>query len=98
VEFKEPYLLAMRARAPKLFMALRRSGELDQHLDRKTSEAHDLLASLLGDDLNPSMAKRREAEEVVRATLIAFSADGTAKTRLPDRLTEDYDPLGRSGE
>jgi hypothetical protein len=36
VEFKEPYLLAMREQNPEMFMQLRRSGQLDQHLRERS--------------------------------------------------------------
>jgi hypothetical protein len=45
--FKGTYLLAMREQAPKMFMELRRSGKLDQHLQEKSTEAHQMLRELL---------------------------------------------------
>ena len=47
MEFKGTYLLAMREQAPKMFMELRRSGKLDQHLQEKSTEAHQMLRELL---------------------------------------------------
>lgn len=67
MEFKGPYLFAMREQDPKMFMELRRSGKMDEHLQEKTEEAYKML-----DDLTAKGTPRREAEEIVRATLIEF--------------------------
>jgi hypothetical protein len=77
MEFKLPYLLAMRQQDPKEFMALRRAGKLDQHVQEKAEEASRLLKELLAraprdSHGEVSLAARREAEEHVRATLIDF--------------------------
>jgi hypothetical protein len=72
VEFKEPYLLAMGDRNPEMFNQLRRSGQMEQHLQEKSQEAHQLLSQLLSQHQNPGLRERREAEEIVRATLIDF--------------------------
>lgn len=77
MEFKGPYLMAMRERAPKMFMELRRSGQMDQHLQEMSLKAHAMLEEMLADaprgatDLPPPHLTR-EAEEIVRATLIEF--------------------------
>ncbi len=63
MEFKLPFLLAMRDQAPRMFNQLRRSGQMDKHLDQKSHEAHELLRSLLPE--NPSLPQEREADEVV---------------------------------
>ena len=42
MEFKGPYLLAMREQAPKMFNRLRRTGAMDSHLQEKSEEAHRL--------------------------------------------------------
>jgi hypothetical protein len=75
VEFKTPYLLAMRERDPQLFNALRRNGEMNRHLQQKSEQAHQLLEEILKHDPKPSLPKMREAEEIVLATLIEFPAD-----------------------
>lgn len=36
MEFKTPYMLAMRERAPKMFMGLRRACRLEDHLQEKS--------------------------------------------------------------
>ena len=77
MEFKVPYLLAMREKAPKMFRDLVKTGKMDQHLEQKTTEAYDLLDQILGQRPKDAhgevgLADRREAEEVVRATMLDF--------------------------
>lgn len=72
MNFTEPYRLAMREQDPKMFMELRRAGRLDQHLREKSEEAQAMFNNLLKNDPNPGLRERREAEEIVRATLIDF--------------------------
>lgn len=77
MEFKLPYVLAMREQAPKMFMEMRWAGTLDQHLQEKSLEAHKMLAETLAhapkDQYgNPTMQAEREAEEMIFATLIEF--------------------------
>jgi len=94
MEFKLPYVQAMREKAPRMFMEMRRAGTLDQHLQDKSLEAHRMLTEMLarapkdqyGD---PTMQARREAEETVRATLIEFPAEETkreSRQQPPDAL------------
>ena len=90
MEFKEPYLLAMRESAPEMFMQLRKSGQLEQHLQEKSVQAHQLLRELLSHSPNPSLPERREAEEQVRATLIDFPP-----REPPRREAEFADYAGR---
>lgn len=81
MEFKLPYLLAMRERAPKMFNQLRRSGEMDAHLQMKSEEAHRMFEELTADEpklpngLPTSQSAIREAEEIVLATLINFATE-----------------------
>jgi hypothetical protein len=98
VEFKVPYLLAMRERDPKLFMELRRSGKLDQHLQEKTTEAHNLLDLLLSGHPNPSLPQRREAQEQVFATLISFPPRDDQKPEFPGPLDDLPSEGHRGGE
>ena len=77
MEFKGPYLMAMRDQDPGLFKELVKSGRMDAHLQQKGREADAMLRQLLeagekGPDGKPTMAARREAEEIVRGTLIEF--------------------------
>lgn len=86
MEFKTPYLLAMREQAPKMFQELVRSGKMDAHLQAKALEAKRMLQGLLAgapkdEDGRPQMEAERAAEEVVRATLIEFPTPPD-----PDRL------------
>ncbi|MBX3496644.1 MAG: hypothetical protein KF769_10415 [Parvibaculum sp.] len=84
MEFRLPYLLAMRERAPQMFNQLRRSGQMDAHLEQKVQEAARMLKEMLPE--NPTLAAEREAEEVVRATLIEFPSEESARRRTPPRL------------
>lgn len=71
MDFKGPYLQTMRVKDPGLFMELRRSNRLDQFVQQKSMEAHQMLQDLLqakGSDL----ASRREAEEEVMAVFLDF--------------------------
>lgn len=78
MDFKGPYLAVMREQAPKMFQALVRSGRMDQHVQEKAIEAHNMLEDLLANEPKlPSGAVRNpeaqaRAEEIVRATLIEF--------------------------
>ena len=46
MEFKEPYVLAMRDQAPKMFNRLRRTGAISAHLQAKSVEAHRMYEEL----------------------------------------------------
>jgi hypothetical protein len=97
MEFKEPYLLAMRERAPRLFMELRRSGQLDQHLQQKSEEAHAMLKGILSRHQHPSLPQKREAEEIVRAALIEFPPEEPISKRSrkrPQAKDENESVLG----
>lgn len=90
MEFKSPYLFAMREQAPKMFNRLRRTGAMDAHLQEKSTEAHRMLEELTADaPKHPNGLTKepwlREAEEQVFATLIEFPSDNP----------EPSDPLSR---
>jgi len=76
MEFKEPYLLAMRDRAPKMFNRLRRTGAMNAHLQAKSLEAHRMYEELakgkerLPSGLVRSASSRQQIEEQVFAALI----------------------------
>ncbi|GAB2178322.1 hypothetical protein [Dongia sp. agr-C8] len=77
MEFKLPYLLAMRAQAPKMFNQLRQSGEMEQHLAAKAQEATALYETLAAGFTRDShgllpMNEATMIEEQVRAMLIDF--------------------------
>lgn len=80
MEFKGPYLLAMRERAPKMFVELCRGGQLDQHVQEKSLEAHTLLNQLLAsepkgiDGLPKDPQALRLAEEIVLGQMLDFPA------------------------
>jgi len=82
MEFKTPYLLAMRDRAPKMFKELRATGRLEQHLALKAREAKAMFEDLTKDAPKepggyPRQPQAREAEEQVLANLIEFPQDET---------------------
>jgi hypothetical protein len=86
MDFKVPYLLAMREQAPKMFMELRRSGRLEQFLQQKSHEAHQLLREILAKHQQnepPSLQQKREAEEQVFGLMIEF---------LPEQKPEFPEP------
>ena len=89
MDFKTPYLLALAERDPKLFMELRRSGQMDDHLRQKQLQANELKELLLAQYPHPSMAEVREAEEQVFATLIDFPSaeDEEESPGRPDHLS-----------
>jgi hypothetical protein len=72
VEFKVPYYLAMSEKAPGLARELSKAGLLEQHLQQKSEEAHELLRQLLANVPKDDLNGRRMAEEVVLATLLDF--------------------------
>ena len=72
MDFKTPYLMAMRERAPKMFMELRRSGRLDDFLQARNQEASQLKRQLLAKYKHPSLQEEREAEEQVMSVMLEF--------------------------
>jgi hypothetical protein len=81
MEFKGPYLQAMRQQAPQMFNRLRRTGALDKHVQDKTAEAHRMFNDLTANapklpSGQPKEPWAREAEEQVLAALIEFPPDG----------------------
>ncbi len=92
MEFKLPYLLAMREQAPKMFNQLRRTGALDAHVAQKSKEAHELFDYLTADAPKldnglPENPYRNRAEREVFETLIEF----------PSEKPEPNDPLIAAG-
>lgn len=77
---------AMRERAPKMFVELCRSGGLDEHVQEKGQEAHELLQQLLAseprgvDGLPKDVQAERLAEERVLAQMLDFPDEGRAET------------------
>ena len=100
MEFKEPYLLAMREQAPRMFQELRRHGRLDQHVQQKSREAHAMLRDLMKEHKAPGPAERHQAEEIVLATLIEFPAEQKPQDNLepPDDLPGQEESGRRPGE
>ncbi len=89
VDFKGPYLQAMREQAPKMFMQFRKAGLLDQHVQAKSVEAHQMLDQLLAEEpktasgavRNPEALAR--AEEIVRDQLIEFPTPESGQNPEP---------------
>lgn len=91
MEFKGPYLQAMRQQAPQMFNRLRRTGALDAHLQKKAAEAHRLFNDLSANAPKlpngyPKEPWAREAEEQVLATLIEFPPEGPAPSDPLEKL------------
>lgn len=91
MEFKGPYLQAMREQAPKMFNSLRRSGALNGHLSEKAKQASQLFKDLTEDAPKlpngyPRNPEAREAEEQVRATLIEFPSEESAPSDPLEKL------------
>jgi len=93
MDFKEPYLLAMREQAPRMFNELRRTGTMDRHLQEMSERAHAMFREIVGPTNEISPAQRREAEERVRATLIEFPPTNVAT----DETGEPIPQTPRSG-
>ncbi len=78
MDFKAPYVQVLRLRDPKLFMELRRTNKLDDYLQEKSREAHELLAQLLAgepkgvDGFPKDPQAERLAEERVMAQMMDF--------------------------
>ncbi len=85
--FRTPYLQAMRESAPRMFNELRRSGQMDQHVEQKVREAHELLVELMGKNSDPQ--SRRTAEEQVIAQMTEFpTSRETNPRRSPGTPTD----------
>ena len=78
MEFKEPYVLAMRDQAPRMLRELSRTGALQAHLNAKSREAHRLFEKLtahlpkLPNGEVRDTAARQQAERSVLDMLIEF--------------------------
>ncbi len=92
MNFKYPYLLAMREQAPKMFNQLRRTGALDAYVAAKSKEAHELIDYLTKDAPKiksglPEQPYLGRAERAALETLIEFPSEGTRAER-PARRSE----------
>ena len=81
MDFKSPYLHAMREKAPRQFNQLVRSGRMDEHLQAKSKEAHQLLEQILaGEKKEPNgvvsnPAAQHRAEEEVLAQMLQWEEE-----------------------
>ena len=89
MDFKGPYLQAMRVADPGLFNALRRSGQLDDYVQQKTVEAYQYLEEMLAHEpkgptgLPLDQQASRLAEERVMAQMLDFPQPVSAQTPEP---------------
>jgi hypothetical protein len=102
MHFKGPYLLAMRERAPRMFNELARSGQLDDHVQKKSEEAHARLEELLTpepkgvDGLPRDPQALRLAEERVLGEMLDFPVpDGPAVPRSTAKIVNLQRPKQR---
>ena len=77
MEFRLPYMQAMRQQAPKMFNRLSREGKLQAFVDEKAKQASDLFQELTKDAPkekggSPKEPFASEAIEAVMQTLIDF--------------------------
>ncbi len=73
MNFQGPYILAMKERAPRMYLELARNPRAaNRHFKAKVAEAERMKRELLARHQTPTMADVREAEELVRAALIEF--------------------------
>lgn len=90
MEFRVPYVTAMRQQAPKMFNRLTRSGELEAHLNAKCQEASQMFADLTKDAPKetggyPREPEATEAAEQVRAVLIEFPENEQTTRQTDER-------------
>ncbi len=101
MEFSEPYLLAMRDQAPKMFNQLRRTGAMNAHLKAKSAEARQMYDQLAKDKpklpngLVRSASDLQQIEEQVFAALIEFPPDETSPANRPPEPNLDETPTTR---
>ena len=82
MDFKGPYLQAMREQAPTMFNRLVKTGALDQFVQKRSEEAHALYDQLTKDAAklpngvvsDPQID--RTAQEQVLATMLEFPEQG----------------------
>lgn len=82
MEFRLPYMQAMREQAPQMFKDLCRTGELDRFVALKARQASQLFQDLTKaapkePDGYPRQPFAREAEEQVRSQLIQFPSEAS---------------------
>lgn len=97
MDFKTPYLLAMRERAPRMFNALVRSGQIEAHLHEKSVEANAALkAAMAGEPRYPGpdgawkdATKRSMVEEIIFAEFIEFPPEEPLSHAYTDAYDEE---------
>ena len=77
MEFRLPYMQAMRQQAPKMFNRLSREGKLQAFVDEKAKEASRLFEELTKDAPKekggyPKEPQASEAQEAVMAAMLEF--------------------------
>lgn len=90
MEFKVPYMQAMRQQAPKLFNQLNREGKLTAYVDEKAVEAsrlfHELTASAPKEEGGyPKEPEASEAIEQVMAVMLDFPKHELTTQQMDER-------------
>jgi len=90
MEFKLPYLQAMRQQAPKMFNRLSREGTLMAFVDQKAAEAsklfHELTANApKGPGGYPKEPEATEAAEQVMAVMLDFPKHEQTTRQMDER-------------
>ena len=76
MNLKFMYLQAMRDQNPKMFRRLKANGTLDRRAKEAAIEGERMYRSLLETRADPpTMADKRECEEIVRAEILQFPDD-----------------------
>jgi hypothetical protein len=90
MEFKLPYLQAMRSQAPKMFNRLSRSGELEAFVQAKAEEASRLFHEMTENAPKekggyPKEPQASEAIEQVMAVMLDFPEHETTTRQMDER-------------
>jgi hypothetical protein len=98
MEFKLPYMQAMRQQAPKLFNRLSRSGGLEAFVNEKAQEASKLFHELTANAPKeaggyPKEPEASEAIEQVMAVMLDFPKDEQTTRQVDERAAMNGKPL-----
>lgn len=95
MEFKIPYLTAMREQAPLMFNQLIRSGKMEAHLQERATEAQQLFELLTKDEPKHANGLLKNAqveiqtERMVLETLIDFPAPNAGPEPTDEASTQE---------
>lgn len=98
MEFKLPYMQAMRQQAPKMFNRLSRSGELEAYVNEKAVEASKLFHELTANAPKeaggyPKEPEASEAIEQVMAVMLDFPKHEQTTRQMDERDAMNGSPL-----